>query len=240
MDFVKRQGVAKLFLHLLNMNSGWENLPECGCLKHFKKGKVLTGQADKFYLLQSGIIRAVVTTPQGQDWTLLFQERGCIFNEMNMFLDCPDKIYYLCQTDVSVYVFDGTLLKDPEFYRSHPGTAINLLTTLAVKEAIGYAYTTDIARADAMGRVCLALVALVRENDNKTEFSPETTQAEIASMMGLHQTTVARVVKELRAQNVIGKFTKKRLEVLDRDRLFSLAYGGRLAEDRVAWPDERT
>lgn len=228
MDFVVRQGLAKLFLHLFEINGDWENLKECGNLKNYKKGTMIPAKADTFYLLKSGIIRAVVTTSEGQDWTLLFQEKGCIFNEMGALLGGLDQLYYFCQTDVSVYSFDGRILTEEKFYANNPDKVINLITTLAVKEAISYSYTTELAHADAMGRVCQSLLALVHENQNQSVFSPDVTQAEIASMMGLHQTTVARVIKELRAQKVIGKFTKKCLEVLDQDRLLYLAHGGSL------------
>lgn len=231
MDIVVREGLAKLFLHLLNINEDWEQLPDCGNLKHFKKGKMIPASAENFYLLKSGIIRAVVTTAAGQDWTLLYQEKGCIFNELGALQGGIEQLYYLCQTDVSVYCFPGELLLSEEFYRRSPEKAINLITTLAVKEAISYAYTTDVACADAMGRVCQSLLALVNENQNKDVFSPDVTQSEIASMMGLHQTTVARAIKELRAKKIIGKFTKKRLEVLDREKLVQIARGGKQGEE---------
>lgn len=42
-------------------------------------------------------------------------------------------------------------------------------------------------------------------------------------MLGLHQTTVARLIRRLREEGVIGRFTKRELEVLDMERLRELA-----------------
>jgi DNA-binding transcriptional regulator YhcF (GntR family) len=46
-----------------------------------------------------------------------------------------------------------------------------------------------------------------------------------ATRIGVHQTTIARSVRILRENNIIGRFTKKELEILDQDRLSKIAEG---------------
>ena len=53
-------------------------------------------------------------------------------------------------------------------------------------------------------------------------------QSDVAAMMGLHQTTVARLIRRLREEGIIGRFTKRELQVLDRERLRRLAQHGDL------------
>ena len=53
-------------------------------------------------------------------------------------------------------------------------------------------------------------------------------QSYVAAMMGLHQTTVARLIRRLREEGIIGRFTKRELQVLDRERLRRLAQHGDL------------
>lgn len=223
MNGVERPGVAKLFVNLFQINADWRQLEECGRLQCLPRGTTISNCSDTFFLLESGVVRKVVTSPQGQDWGVLLQQKGCLFNLTGALLGTSENVYFTCQTDVEVYGFDAALLQDTDFYRQHPEKIINLLTTFAVKEAIAHAYSSNICHASAKGRVCQSLLALLRENDHQSTFSPGTTQVEIAAMLGLHQTTVARAVKELRAEGVVGAFTKNRLEILNKERLIELA-----------------
>ncbi len=38
-------------------------------------------------------------------------------------------------------------------------------------------------------------------------------------MLGLHQTSVARVIQDLRKENIIGTFTKNKIEIFNIDTL---------------------
>ena len=49
-------------------------------------------------------------------------------------------------------------------------------------------------------------------------------QSDAAAMLGLHQTTVARLIRRLREKGVIGRFTKSELQVLDVARLREMAH----------------
>lgn len=148
-------------------------------------------------------------------------KKGCLFNE-HAVLGSSISLSYTCQSPVHLRVFPAGILQDRAFYETHPRQVVNLLETLAIKEAICYSYMSDLSFSTARGRVCQALLALAKEHTGESVFAPELTQAEIASMMALHQTTVARVIKDLRAQNIIGAFTKKKLEILSYDKLVEI------------------
>jgi CRP/FNR family transcriptional regulator len=50
-------------------------------------------------------------------------------------------------------------------------------------------------------------------------------QTDVATMLGVHQTTIARTVRTLRRQGIIGRFTKRELQILDQERLAAIAEG---------------
>lgn len=87
-----------------------------------------------------------------------------------------------------------------------------------MKESISYSYFSDLAYSSAKSKVCQAILALAKEQGD-TEFCPGITQAEIGAMMGLHQTSVARVINQLRQENVIGTFTKNKINIINIEKL---------------------
>lgn len=75
-----------------------------------------------------------------------------------------------------------------------------------------------------MCRLCDLLLQLSNPHQPDLRMS----QSDVAAMMGLHQTTVARLIRRLREEGIIGRFTKWELQVLDRERLRRLAQHGDL------------
>ena len=49
------------------------------------------------------------------------------------------------------------------------------------------------------------------------------TQQELALLLGMHRTTLTRILCRLREMNVLGRFTRHELRILDRVRLEELA-----------------
>ena len=226
MDMTKEENESLLLLlRLASQNEEWNEAASPKGILKLRKGAILNAKRQMFYLIKSGIVKTVHPTPEGSEWTLLYQEAGCLLNEIGVLVGGLENFYYRCETDAELYTFDGSLLSCECFIRNNPSKVKNLIMTLARKDAIAYAYTSDLAYADAKGRVCQALMSLIYEHDWKISFSPEITQTDIAAMMGLHPVTVMRVIKELRHSGIIGKFNKKKIEILDKNALSQLAYG---------------
>jgi len=209
---------AQLLLRLSDMNEVWAEVLGGFEQIQYKRGKILPSLTDRFYFLQEGTIRTSIMTVSGLEWIFLFQKQGCIFNELGVMKQGLN-LNYICQTDIKVKILPASFIQDASFIKKYPHLFINFLEMLALKEAICYSYTFDLAFASARGRICQALLSLVKEHEGEQVFSPEVTQAEIASMMALHQTTVARVVKQLRKEGIIGAFTKKKLEIFSLEKL---------------------
>lgn len=213
---------AQLMLRLSNMNECWADIEQDFEHVHYPQGRVLRPSTDHFYLVLQGTVRTSLATKNGLEWVFLYQKKHCLFNESTVSHSELD-VFYTCVSAVELCILPMSLLQDLHFYREHPHLIINFLETLALKEAICYSYMYDLAATTARGRVCQALLALGRENEGQSVFSPELTQAEIASMRALHQTSVARVIKDLRQQGIIGAFTKKKIEILSYEKLAVIA-----------------
>jgi|GEM_PF-5742699 len=51
------------------------------------------------------------------------------------------------------------------------------------------------------------------------------TQQELAALLGIHRTTLTRILCRLKALNIIEKYTKNDLHILDMEALDRLARG---------------
>ena len=57
--------------------------------------------------------------------------------------------------------------------------------------------------------------------------TPSMTQEMASELLGMHPVTMNRLIASLRAEGILGRFTKKKLEILDFDRLVAYADGRR-------------
>ena len=55
--------------------------------------------------------------------------------------------------------------------------------------------------------------------------APTLTQQELAALLGIHRTTLTRILCRLKALNIIEKYTKNDLHILDMEALDRLARG---------------
>lgn len=208
---------AHLFLRLTNSNVKWNSI-----LPNFKQiflsKNSLVKNTDKFlYFLENGIIHTSYISIFGTEWIFVFQNYGCIFNELSIFNNNL-KFQYTANTDCCIRQIPLTTIQSPDFIETYPELYVNLIETLALKESISYSYFSDLAYSSAKSKVCQAILALSNEHGNMV-FSPGITQSEIGAMLGLHQTSVARVIQDLRKENIIGTFTKNKIEIFNIDTL---------------------
>ncbi len=217
------EGFARLSLCLTNVGQKFSELLEKSEEYSYSKGKVITPNPDKLYFITKGTVQLTCTTASGLEWILLFLQQGCIFNEYGI-LNENSIMNYRCQSDVTVRGIPTSYIFSEEFSQNYPHLILVLLKVLTIKEAIYYSYVSDLAFASAKGRVCQALLSLLKDECEQQCIIPNISQAEIATMMGLHQTSLARVVKQLRQEGIIGSFTKKKLEIFSYEKLKSFGY----------------
>lgn len=215
---MKNSSYAHLSLSLADLNIAWREILEQFETISYKRGKIIHSNSLQIYFLEEGTIKAICSSSMGIEWILFFQQQGCIFNELGFFGD-RSVMNYQCHTDVKLRIIPASFINNQKFTKVYPHLMLDLLKTLAVKESICYSYVSDLAFASARGRVCQALLSLAKDHKNKQTFIPELSQTDISMMMGLHQTSVARVVKQLRQEGIIGAYTKKKLEILDYKKL---------------------
>lgn len=189
----------------------------------YPKGRVVSAKAvdNVFYLLTKGHVRLSYVGDEGQERSSLFLGPNCIFNEIPALRQTATSIVFCCMEPVELWCFPASLLEDDTFIVTHPRLMANLLQSVARKSGVFFQHLSAMSFSSSMSQLCAMLLELVEER------MPRMTQSEVAAVLGLHLTTVARLIRTLRDEGVIGKFTKTELEILNVQRLQELAQQSR-------------
>ena len=78
-----------------------------------------------------------------------------------------------------------------------------------------------VTELDPQTQVCRYLHRLADERRTRV-VNPGVSQSELALVLGLHRSTVCRIIRTLRDRGVLGHFTRCSLEILDREALAEL------------------
>lgn len=213
---------------LEGINAPWGEVLHLAVRSSYPKGhKTLGSCLQGFYYIASGRVRLSYLNEDGEEYGKLILGEGCLFNETPALAGTSwYTVFFCCLDAAEIWRFDASLLEDEAFLASHPHLAINLMRSIARKASIFFFHLarTHSTTSISMCRLCDLLLQL--SNPHQPDLCMS--QSDVAAMMGLHQTTVARLIRRLREEGIIGRFTKRELQVLDRERLRRLAQHGDL------------
>lgn len=211
---------------LEGINAPWGEVLHLAVRSSYPKGhKTLGSCLQGFYYIASGRVRLSYLNEDGEEYGKLILGEGCLFNETPALAGTSwYTVFFCCLDAAEIWRFDASLLEDEAFLASHPHLAINLMRSIARKASIFFFHLARTHSTTSMCRLCDLLLQL--SNPHQPDLCMS--QSDVAAMMGLHQTTVARLIRRLREEGIIDRFTKWELQVLDRERLRRLAQHGDL------------
>ena len=179
-------------------------------------------ETSTFSFLEKGRVRLLNLSETGKERIVLYIEPGCLFREILLLHVSPSHPASLVALEpCEVYNFPRTLLDDAEFVRRHPALMSNLVHSLGAKAGAFYSQITESVELDPQTQVCRYLHRLADERRTRV-VNPGVSQSELALVLGLHRSTVCRIIRTLRDRGVLGHFTRCSLEILDREALAEL------------------
>lgn len=208
---------------LEDLNAPWREVLHLGvrcCFpkQHMEPGSRLRG----FYFISSGRVCLSYMGEMGEERNSLYLGRDCIFNEIPALANqLLYNVGFYCMEATDAWRFDAALLGDVAFLARYPHLVANLLRSMAKKSSVFFFHLARTRSSSSMSRLCDLLLQLT---DAKQRGKLRMSQSDAAAMLGLHQTTVARLIRRLRDEGVIGRFTKNELQVLDVARLREMAH----------------
>ena len=121
-----------------------------------------------------------------------------------------------------VVAFPKSILEDLDFCRKYPHLILNLLNSLGIKAGAFFSQIYDSNLLDAQEKICRMIAQIWREQGEDSTVAPGLSQTDIADFLSIHRSSVCRVIRKLRDDNVIGTFSKTRLEIFDPATLLKL------------------
>lgn len=214
--------VRPLIIRHQGANRVWREVLHLGTRCTFPAGHVQPGiSGEGFYFIKKGTVRLAYTSLGGQERVVLMIGHDSLFNEIPALKSqVTPGVGFQCIERVEAWRFPASLLTDTDFISARPHLISNLLQSMAVKSELLFSHATEGVFSSTTRRLCQILFSMAHEHNHSG-----LSQTDVATMLGVHQTTIARSVRILRENNIIGRFTKKELEILDQDRLSEIAEG---------------
>lgn len=111
-----------------------------------------------------------------------------------------------------------------QFAVEHPELMMNLVQSLMLKAGAFFGQIEERAGLSPETLVCRYLARL--QSEGTKTLQPRFSQSDLALALGLHRSTVCRILHDLREKGILGEFTRTRLEILNRDELLRLCRMG--------------
>lgn len=174
-----------------------------------------------FYYISEGRVCLQSSSFSGREHTANYFGPGSLFNLATVFIgDLKEEQHgtWVALDDVVLWRFPGSILHDQDFVREHPGLIINLMQGMCLSIFTQFSWTTGVYLADPLPRLARYLLGLA-DAAGKLDFAPGVTQQQAATYLGMHRGTLSNALKQLREQNIVREFTRKRLRILDAQKL---------------------
>lgn len=206
------------------MNRCWEGMLSYATRLVYGRGSIIPhDQSNSFYYLEEGIVGIFYNSSSGTERLTLLIHPGCIFNEARAASGLEAEGSFVCLKNSIVWRFPKKLLDDQLFICRHPEAIANLISSMGTKILTHYIFLAEMGTGSHEKHLCRFILALWRENGEAGSFPCHMTQQQVASLLGIHRTTLARLVRELKRRGVISSFTAGRIAIEDPDRLAALA-----------------
>lgn len=208
---------------MLEQNSVWRRALSLGKHLHLDKGRRWTDfpGGDVFAFLDSGLIRLSSLGENGSERIFLHIGAGCIFNELSCMHVAPlSTASFLAMEPCEIYQFPKSLLEDRDFVLQYPELMMNLVQSLMLKAGAFFGQIEESVGLSPENLVCRYLFRL--QEDASLRLKPKFSQSDLALALGLHRSTVCRILHDLRERGILGEFTRTRLEILDKEALHEL------------------
>ncbi len=207
--------------YLKEANSVWRKVLHLGICIKVEKGVLLSSnEVDSFSFLHKGRIRLETVSLSGKPRTGFYVEEGSLFGEAGSVHYGKNSGVFYTLEQCTIYKFPNTLLEDETFICKYPELIANIIYTFKQKLNIFFSSLSESNEASPDLSVCRYLESFAVKYGKNT-FRPDISQTDLAQMLGLHRSTICRVLKDLREEEILGEFSRYKLEILNRELLQS-------------------
>jgi CRP/FNR family transcriptional regulator len=201
-----------------------EDLRRIGSMRKLKKGEILFFEGDEatgFFVLLSGRVRVYKASPDGKEYTLHIISPGQMFAEAAIFGGSvfPANCIAMEDSTVSFFPRDGFI----SLITGSPQISLKMIIALSRFVREFNQQIESLSLKEVSARLASYLLR-ASEIAGTEKLTLETTKSELATSLGTISETLSRNLRYLRDLGVV-RVDGKTIEILDRDRLESIADG---------------
>jgi len=206
--------------HLREMNSAWRTVLHLGVQQKVQKSFLWhSGKDDTFSFIDKGCVRLECMNTAGRHRIIFSMESGCLFRDISIFSKSTNFTSTLVAMEESIiYNFPSSLIFDRAFICQYPELMSNLVTSLSQKGGALFSLLAE-KNEQVPDEVICRYIEKLADKYGANTFNPNISQVDLALSVGMHRSTVCRVIKSLRMAGILGTFSKHKLEITDRKKL---------------------
>jgi len=194
--------------------------------RRYARGEVVflrDDPGDSLFIVKSGVIRIVLTSPEGKEITLAVRGPGDFFGELALLDGEPRSADAVAQGPAELL-----LLEREDFLAlvdDRPSVAVALLKVLSKRLRQASQTVEDAAFLDVPARLAIAILRLLDAQIDQpgTMIAARLTQAELAAMVGTRRESINRWLRFYEEQGLI-RYDRGQITVLDPVRLRKRVY----------------
>ncbi len=206
---------------LQNANKPWLSMLALAEKQELPQGHVWhnSGEHTTFSLLHSGTVRLYCHTFSSKERLILEIGSGCLFREVGILYE--GQRYSMRQVAMEpcvVYNFPATLLQDASFIAQHPELITNAIASMGAKLGAALSIIAETLKPSPEVMVAQYLLHYAKTPLHQRA-QKGISQGELALSLGLHRSTVCKVLHDFREQGIIGKVSRKHMDIFNTKHL---------------------
>jgi len=207
-------------------NLEWEAALHLAVRRTYPKDAIIPHrESPGIYYIAKGVVLISYIAPCGHERKTLYIKAGTLCNEARSLTGYEPGGRFTCLQDVELYCFPENILTDLDFIRSYPHLILSLMRSMANKMLIHYSFLADMGTGSPLIHIARFLLALAINRGHTTRFKAEVTQQELADLLGIHRTHLARLLRQLKEMGILDSFTSRDTRIADMAKLVQLAEG---------------
>ena len=198
--------------------------------KHINKGAIVFSEGEEghgFYVIAEGRVKIFKVSTEGKEQILHIFGAGQPFGEVPVFAGqkFPANAQAIDKTR-ALFLPRAAIV---DLIAANPSLALNMLAVMSKKLRQFTVQIENLSLKEVPGRLAGYLLYLSDEQVNKNRVALNISKGQLASLLGTIPETLSRIFAKMGSQNLI-EVKGRDIELLDRERLETLAEDGRLAE----------
>lgn len=203
-SFDKPKYISQIF----SLPRGISRLEKLGKIERFPKNHILVNAGeipDLCYIVKSGRVADFEYTINGQERIYNIDEKGSMFLEANLLLNCEVPISFKTITPCELVCIDKNTLIEAAMNDSE--VAMDLIQSISVKFISSMEQVRNTNYHNAEWRICELLLDFANTYgvpyDGKILIQEKMSQQLISNLLGLNRITVVRSIKALKEMGLI-------------------------------------